>query len=203
MSGRIEMLLLRGREFSPRASLARVAASAAALLALLVAASLAPRSIGFAQRLEFEVASVKRNTTSGAMDLVPRRSGDRVIIHNNQVEGFRPAVDGRPVPLREGFCAGILGRDGSHLIGEGATVAQLIQLLPGHMRGPVVDGTGGIEGKFDFNVRFIRENKAAPDGEPGPDLPTALQEELGLKLVRSKAPVEVLVIDHLGKPSEN
>jgi uncharacterized protein (TIGR03435 family) len=71
------------------------------------------------------------------------------------------------------------------------------------LEGPVVDGAGGIEGKFDFDVRFIREGKPAADGEAGPDLPTALQEELGLKLERSRAPVEVLAIDHLEKPSEN
>jgi uncharacterized protein (TIGR03435 family) len=57
---RIEMLLKRGREFSPRASMARVAASVAVLLALVVAGSLAPRWIAFAQaRPEFEVASVR------------------------------------------------------------------------------------------------------------------------------------------------
>ncbi len=60
LGDRIEMLLKRGREFSPRASMARVAASVAVLLALVVAGSLAPRWIAFAQaRPEFEVASVK------------------------------------------------------------------------------------------------------------------------------------------------
>jgi uncharacterized protein (TIGR03435 family) len=57
---RIEMLLARGREFSARASGARVAVSAAALLALMAAGSVAPRWIAFAQaRPAFEVASVK------------------------------------------------------------------------------------------------------------------------------------------------
>jgi uncharacterized protein (TIGR03435 family) len=31
----------------------------------------------------------------------------------------------------------------------------------------------------------------------------AVQEELGLKLEKGKGPVEVLVMDHLEKPSEN
>jgi Protein of unknown function (DUF3738) len=52
---RVELLLKRGRVFSPRASLARLAASGAGLLALVMAASLAPQWIAFAQRLEFEV----------------------------------------------------------------------------------------------------------------------------------------------------
>jgi uncharacterized protein (TIGR03435 family) len=62
---RIELLLKRGRVFSPRASLARLAASGAGLLAFVIAASLAPRWIAFAQRLEFEVASIKPADPNG------------------------------------------------------------------------------------------------------------------------------------------
>ena len=36
-----------------------------------------------------------------------------------------------------------------------------------------------------------------------PDFFTAIQEQLGLKLVTARAPVDVLVIDHDEKPSEN
>jgi uncharacterized protein (TIGR03435 family) len=61
---RIEMLLRRGRTFSTRASVRGVAASIVALSALLLAGSLAPRWIAFAQEAgspSFEVASVKAN----------------------------------------------------------------------------------------------------------------------------------------------
>jgi uncharacterized protein (TIGR03435 family) len=64
---RIERLLARGREFSPRASMVRVAISAVVMLGFVIAGSLAPRWIAFAQtgRRAFEVATVK-----------PNRSGD-------------------------------------------------------------------------------------------------------------------------------
>ncbi len=57
---RIEMLLVRGRDFSPPVSRTRAAASAVALLACAIAGGLAPRLIAFAQeKLSFDVASVK------------------------------------------------------------------------------------------------------------------------------------------------
>jgi uncharacterized protein (TIGR03435 family) len=62
LGDRIEMLLCRGRTFSPHASATGVAASAVALGALMLACSLAPRWIAFAQqpaRPSFEVASIK------------------------------------------------------------------------------------------------------------------------------------------------
>ena len=47
------------------------------------------------------------------------------------------------------------------------------------------------------------ERALKPDAEPGPSLDNAVQSELGLKLVKGKGPVEVLVVDHLGKLTEN
>jgi bla regulator protein blaR1 len=70
----------------------------------------------------------------------------------------------------------------------------------------VVDQTG-LTGAYDFTLTWS-EQMAAPNGgeESGADAPslfTAVQEQLGLKLVPTKAPVEVIVIDHIEKPSEN
>jgi bla regulator protein blaR1 len=56
---RIQLLLRRGRTFSPHASGRGVTASTLVLAALLLAASLAPRWLAFAQQPSFEVASIK------------------------------------------------------------------------------------------------------------------------------------------------
>jgi uncharacterized protein (TIGR03435 family) len=45
---------------------------------------------------------------------------------------------------------------------------------------------------------------STPDGQSSPNLFSALQEQLGLRLEQRKGPVELLVIDHLEKaPVEN
>jgi uncharacterized protein (TIGR03435 family) len=78
---------------------------------------------------------------------------------------------------------------------------------------PVVDRTG-VTGKFDFHVTFTPDDSefnghppklpAATDTtEASPNLFTAMQEQLGLKLDAEKTPVDVMAIDHVEKPSPN
>jgi bla regulator protein blaR1 len=42
-----------------------------------------------------------------------------------------------------------------------------------------------------------------PENAPNPDLFTAIQQQLGLKLESTKAQTEVFVVEHVEKPSEN
>jgi uncharacterized protein (TIGR03435 family) len=78
---------------------------------------------------------------------------------------------------------------------------------------PVVDETG-LAGKFDFRLtwtpdetQFGAEGGYRPPASESADAPPhlfeAIQEELGLKLESAKAPVDVLVIDHVEQPSPN
>jgi bla regulator protein blaR1 len=72
---------------------------------------------------------------------------------------------------------------------------------------PIVDQTG-LTGMFDLTLTFARSQQPGSDtisaGTAAPaSLFTALQEQLGLKLESTKAPVDVLVIDHVEEPSPN
>jgi uncharacterized protein (TIGR03435 family) len=79
---------------------------------------------------------------------------------------------------------------------------------------PVVDQTGLAE-KYDFIVKFTPDPgqmagfgqggppPAADNPDAPPDLFAAFQQQLGLKIETSKAPVDVLVIDKVEKPSAN
>jgi uncharacterized protein (TIGR03435 family) len=78
---------------------------------------------------------------------------------------------------------------------------------------PVVDRTA-LTGRFDFNLTWTPDDSQfremgvrvpAPSNDPNapPGLFTAIQEQLGLRLESTKAPVDVLVIDRVERPSEN
>jgi uncharacterized protein (TIGR03435 family) len=80
-----------------------------------------------------------------------------------------------------------------------AAIAGAFQWTVGRM---IVDKTGLAEKKFDFNLTWA-EDRGDGTADPGPSIFTALEEELGLKLVPSKGPVPVLIIDHIERPSPN
>ena len=63
----------------------------------------------------------------------------------------------------------------------------------------IVDKSGLTGKKFDFELNWSMDDTA----DAGPSLFTALEEQLGLKLVPGKGSVDVLIIDHIEKPSPN
>lgn len=78
---------------------------------------------------------------------------------------------------------------------------------------PVLDQTG-ITGRYDFTLKWTPDDsqfggmgaKIGPTTDtanPPPALYTAIQEQVGLKLDATRAPTDVLVLDHVEKPSEN
>jgi uncharacterized protein (TIGR03435 family) len=75
---------------------------------------------------------------------------------------------------------------------------------------PVIDNTG-LDGNYDFTFEWTSEPVGAKGAIEARDTPpsdslsifVALKEQLGLKLESHKGPVEVFVIDHAEKPSEN
>jgi uncharacterized protein (TIGR03435 family) len=99
-----------------------------------------------------------------------------------------------------------------------ATLAEFAQVMQGTaLDRPVVDQSA-LTGRYDFTLNWTPDEfqfpgirgpngGALPPPPPGtteaPDLFTAIQQQLGLKLDSMKAPVDVIVIDHVEKPSEN
>jgi uncharacterized protein (TIGR03435 family) len=74
---------------------------------------------------------------------------------------------------------------------------------------PTVNKTG-LTGKYDFDLEWAQDESqyggqvpAAPDDTQSPPLFTAVQEQLGLKLVATRGMVSAMVVDEVEKPSAN
>jgi len=68
--------------------------------------------------------------------------------------------------------------------------------------GRVVFDKTGLPGRYEFTLTYNQNPLAASD--PGGDtvtIFTALPEQLGLKLEPDRAPVRVLVVDHIERPT--
>jgi uncharacterized protein (TIGR03435 family) len=81
-----------------------------------------------------------------------------------------------------------------------ATSMDLLAKYLGNRLGRIVVDKTGLSGDYDFTLEWAPD--AAADST-APPLVTALREQLGLRLESQKAPVEVLVIDAISRPSEN
>jgi len=116
----------------------------------------------------------------------------------------------------EGHGHGDIMRFGRGLLtGQGVPIAFLVRMLSQQQLGrPVLDKTG-LKSNYDFTLQWTpdenrtptvgqqgNENTPPPESS-GPSIFTAIQEQLGLKLEAQKGPAEVLVIDHVERPSEN
>ena len=122
----------------------------------------------------------------------------------------------RETRMHKGFAL-VIGKNGprlhvskgdayhAYILSNGISAADvsletLAALLTRPMGDPVVDRTG-IAGKFDIQLKYD-QNATSDSGLPS--LTTALQDELGLKLVRQDVSEEVIVIDRVDKvPTEN
>jgi uncharacterized protein (TIGR03435 family) len=121
---------------------------------------------------------------------------------------MRQPAPGEPRPT---YCGSqTLDRQGQTMvmIAHGMTMegfaGERLPLMTGR---PVVDKTG-LTGMYDFRLEFAlelqgRAPEANADPASAPNVFTAIQQQLGLKLEPAKGSVDILVIDHAERPTEN
>ena len=137
-----------------------------------------------------------------AYDLVVAKAG------RLQSSGVGPSAEelkrfgDRPIPslYQEGS-----SMRGFEYIAHGATTSDIASMLALQMGRPVSDKTG-LNGKYDFDLKYYQtkaSERKDDETNPWPPLETAIQDQLGLKLAASHGMAQVLVIDHIEKPSEN
>jgi uncharacterized protein (TIGR03435 family) len=115
-------------------------------------------------------------------------------------------ADGTPARYR------IVIGPGNTTYAYSTTMKSLADFLTRQLSRPVLDKTG-LTGSYDFALDWVADapQTSSPDspngvtlpGIPGASLFTALQQQLGLKLEPGKSPIEIIVIDHVEKPSGN
>jgi len=115
---------------------------------------------------------------------------------NDGEDGTKPYDSSKPYKTRWKLDRGLLE-------GQDVTMDNFEDMLWGQREiesRKIMDQTG-LTGRYDLTLKWASVDDARePDG---PSLFTAIQEQLGLKLESTKAPVDVLVIDHIERPSEN
>jgi uncharacterized protein (TIGR03435 family) len=99
----------------------------------------------------------------------------------------------------------VMSRTGFY--GQAASMDQITSNLYLLAHAPVIDKTG-LTGTYDFTLTAEPELPPTVAGSDppvsnGPSLFSAVQNQLGLKLVPAKVPVEYLVVDHIERPTPN
>jgi len=110
---------------------------------------------------------------------------------------------------------GRLAVNASTIRGTAVSIRNLLGALESvpDVGGRVVTDETGLVGTYDFLLKWTPMEVVTPQGSPsgtspssnaeGVSLFTAIEEQLGLKLVSATGPGQVLVIDHIEQPSEN
>lgn len=133
---------------------------------------------------------------------------------------LRPHAEGPPCdqPDAKVFPAGchaiVSVRSGSGWIITGSrdnsmeVISQALTFIGG-LDHPLIDQTG-LPGNYDFFIKWSPASSSIAPSDAGAtsnlEVPTfleALHEQLGMKIVSTRAPVEYLIVDHVERPSEN
>jgi uncharacterized protein (TIGR03435 family) len=82
-------------------------------------------------------------------------------------------------------------------------LSQVVNLMhnAGWVDRTIVDQTN-LTGEYDFSLKWMPDN-VKPEDPTAPSIFTAIQEQWGLKLEAQTLALDILVIDHVEKPSEN
>jgi uncharacterized protein (TIGR03435 family) len=102
----------------------------------------------------------------------------------------------RDCTAKDSECGMSVGGGILRAVGEPLTIISSVGSPDGRV---IVDKTG-LTGSFDFTLRYTLQLK--PDDDT-PSIFTAVEEQLGLKLVPDIAPLDVVVVDHIEQPTEN
>jgi uncharacterized protein (TIGR03435 family) len=154
---------------------------------------------------------------SAVQKLLTERFGLQFHREKRELSAYVITVDKAGVKMTKSANTGVplpgFGGRGPGAIGvRNSTMAEFADFLQSRvLERPVVDQSG-LTDRYDFTLEWKPDpSQLGPNApaqlpqniEDRPDLMTAIRLQLGLKIESTKAPVEVLVIDKVSKPTEN
>jgi uncharacterized protein (TIGR03435 family) len=161
--------------------------------------------------IRFEiVAKAPPDTPAGQLRLMLQRllaERFRLMLHREprKISHFllTPAKSGPKMPVSPNDAPSVRRYYGTgRLSYTHLTMDRLVVLLSRQLKQPVLNRTG-LDGAYDVELNWSPDDTAA-GAASGPDVFSAVQQQLGLRLETSKEPLEVLVIDHADKtPAAN
>ena len=97
------------------------------------------------------------------------------------------------------------GHPGCSIEARGQTMGRLAEIFGGYLQAPVADRTN-LPGLWDFSLQFwspVMSANGLPNDDSYPQPQEGFPHQLGLKLERGKAPMQVLIVDHIEAPTAN
>ena len=119
-------------------------------------------------------------------------------------EGGQRMMGMRRMTVQKGSGGQVVG-----LAAQGVPVADFASQLSRQLGTAIIDKTG-LKGNYNFSLQWAIQGTPSVNGNPAsanaasaPSISTALEQQLGLKLVPQTQPMPVVVIDHIEKPTDN
>jgi uncharacterized protein (TIGR03435 family) len=160
----------------------------------------------------FHLALHRETRELPAYELRPSKSGLRLPAAKAvDCISFPPGTPPRAVPGKAdcGYVPALRESGGFHMKGSRVHMSDFVRELSFILDRPVLDRTA-FTSEFDLDFRFTADGipmaLPAGAGPADPDIPNlfiAMEEQLGIKLLPGKGPVEVLVVDRAEKPAAN
>jgi uncharacterized protein (TIGR03435 family) len=144
----------------------------------------------------YKMTAHRESRETSVYALVIAKNGPK-LASADETPGIHVVVNGNPMGTVAGTPRDFKGP-------SGWSMDRLADFLRIGVDRPVINRTG-IEGPYKINLSFSSQSLPAANLPPeaGPEVMTALPDQLGLRLESVKAPIEMVLIDHIEKPDAN
>jgi uncharacterized protein (TIGR03435 family) len=132
-------------------------------------------------------------------------AGKQPKLRPSALKPLAPGAIARPDDPASPWIAWRCGHPGCRIDARGQNVENLAQIFVPYLEAPIADRTN-LTGLWDFSLQWWAPNMSisrTPNDDSYPQPEEAFPEQLGLRLVRGRAPMQILVVDHIESPTPN